>query len=123
VEPLVSWFMRATWWARKWVVLLRERQLRVQAAAELVAGELAANAAIVGKPHYSQDLSTWLDLHLDAWMQYRSDLYPISKRDRELWDAVQEAYANLQRVATHGGEPLEPHALDALASRLRSTRF
>jgi len=123
MSRLFSWLLRWTWWARKWFVLLRERQLRVHAAADLIAAELNANAEIVRAPHYRQDLSTRLDLQLDSWERHRAELYPIWRKDPSLWFDLQAAYERLRWVATRGGEAPTEEALQQLAERLRTARY
>jgi hypothetical protein len=117
---LSAWLVRRTWFFWKWAVLLRERKLRVHAAAELIAGELGASAEILRRPFYRRDMSSRPTLHLDAWEQQRAQLYPIAKKEPQLWADVQSAY-----MAFKGpyDEWPEADAVEQLAARLRANAF
>ena len=101
----------------RYVVLVFQRHLDLQAAVELVASELEYNAEAVSHDRALADL--WNEVQFSAWDAHRQQVLVALRRDSDGQRVVIDSYDGLRRLQ-RGAHPPTAEALNAAAARLRN---
>jgi len=121
---VVGWFLRVPVLGR-YLFLLQKSRRDLAASVALVADELDFIAESVS--HYESGGTSMESVKdattLDVWGSHRAALHAITRVDRELWDQLSSAMADLQRTKVRGALPPSSESLSSLAERLRSFRY
>lgn len=117
---IVGWIATPfRWIKRMWDMLreLRTHEQQILSVRDLTAQELRENAIIVAR-YFDTSWSiqnVQETLRLDRWNQHATEWAALRRRHPQLWKDVSDAYAALQRTASHGAVPPSPQGLNDLA--------
>jgi hypothetical protein len=105
----------------RYVVLIFQRHVDMQAAIDLVVRELEYNAGQVGRRGASpQSIRGRLDL--SAWDAHRQQILVRTRRHPEVRDQVTDVYDKLQQTAAYAGPNPSEDEVRAAAEALREIR-